>query len=217
MMESWLKAIPLMQTGYHETLLAKVAAKREYKSIYPAQSEIFYALELTSFMAVKVVLLGQDPYHGLGQAHGLAFSVPQGVTIPPSLRNIYKEIEADIYHQQPQKFSPDLRRWAKQGVFLLNAALSVEAKKAGSHKNLGWHKLTAEIIAQLSTQREHVVFILWGAHARSKRSLIDPAKHLILETAHPSPLSAHRGFWGCKHFSKTNNYLKQHQLRPIIW
>jgi len=143
--------------------------------------------------------------------------VPEGVKTPPSLRNIFKEIVSDIYRGEPQEFSTDLSRWAKQGVLLLNASLTVVAKKAASHKNLGWQRLTDQIVAQLSQQREHLVFILWGAHARSKKPLLDPHKHLVLEAVHPSPLSASQGFFGCRHFSKTNKYLETHGLEPIVW
>ncbi|MDX1523943.1 MAG: uracil-DNA glycosylase, partial [Anaerolineae bacterium] len=206
----WIPHIPLLQTGYHQDLADKVNALRRKKTIYPPQSKLFLALELTPFSKIKVVLLGQDPYHGQGQGHGLAFSVPDGVRPPPSLRNIFKEITADIYNGQPQDFSTDLTRWAKQGVLLLNAALSVEANKAGSHKNLGWHRLTDEIVAQLSQQREHLVFLLWGSHAQAKATLVDETNHLVLQAPHPSPLSAGRGFFGCRHFSQTNAYLAQH-------
>ncbi len=220
-MESWRNAIPLIKSGYHQTLLEKVAGMRKNKTIYPPQDKILFALETTSFGEVKVVLLGQDPYHGAGQAHGLAFSVPDGIKIPPSLRNIFKEIAADIYPEQTfgegQALSTDLTRWGKQGVLLLNSALTVEAKQAGSHKKLGWHTLTDEIVEQLSNQRENLVFILWGAHAQSKRGLIDANRHLLLEAPHPSPFSAHQGFFGCRHFSKTNAYLKQHGLKPVSW
>ncbi len=216
-MNSWLNHIPLMQSGYHQELLNKVSELRENHTIYPTSNKIFYALELTPFDKVKVILLGQDPYHGEGQAHGLSFSVPDGTRTPPSLRNIFKEITTDIYEGVPQTSSTDLTRWAEQGILLLNAALTVEAKKAGSHKKLGWHKLTDQIVEELSKQREHLVFILWGAHAQSKRSLIDADKHLVLESVHPSPLSAKRGFFGCRHFSQTNAYLEQHGFTPINW
>lgn len=217
MLESWVESIPLMQQGYHKVLLNTVATIRQNATIYPPQDQIFNALELIPFDQVKIVLLGQDPYHGPGQAHGLSFSVPEGTKIPPSLRNIFKEIQSDIYDGKPQNFSTDLTRWAKQGVLLLNAALTVEANKAASHKNLGWHKLTDEIVKELNHQREHLVFMLWGRHAQSKRDFIDSNKHLILEAPHPSPLSANRGFLGCKHFSQANSYLEAHTLSPIEW
>lgn len=246
-MESWLSAIPLLQTGYHETVLAKVAQMQQSKTIYPPQEKILRALEVTPFPDVKVVILGQDPYHGPDQANGLAFSVPDGIKPPPSLRNIFKEIAADIYRGQivssdiaakgrknysfvlqdssggqilaesVQDFSTDLTRWAEQGVLLLNSVLTVEAKKAGSHKNLGWQQLTDEIVEQLSDKRENLVFVLWGAYAQSKQALIDHTKHLILEAVHPSPFSAHRGFFGCRHFSATNAFLQTHNIEPIRW
>ena len=177
LMESWQKAVPLINSGYHNTLLEQIAEMRKSKTIYPAQDKVLFALEVLSFDQVKVVLLGQDPYHGQGQAHGLAFSVPDGIKPPPSLRNIFKEIVADVYQGETQNFSTDLTRWAKQGVLLLNSALTVEAKKAGSHKKLGWHQLTDEIVEQLSKQRENLVFLLWGAHAQAKRALIEANKH----------------------------------------
>jgi len=216
-MQTWQETIPLMQTGYHLEMLAKVDARRTQTTIYPPRDRTFYALETLPFDRVQVVIVGQDPYHGPGQANGMAFSVPQGVKAPPSLLNIFKEIEDDVYGGQPQRFSPDLTRWAAQGVLLLNAALTVEAGKAASHKDLGWHTLTDQIIAELSRKREHLVFILWGRHAQSKRPLIDSNRHLILESAHPSPLSASQGFFGCRHFSKANAYLAPHGGTPIQW
>ncbi len=216
-LQSWSQAIPLMQAEYHQTMLAKVDALRQHTTIYPPQAQILSALQLTSFQSTKVVLLGQDPYHGPGQAHGLSFSVLAGGKVPPSLRNIFKEIRQDIYQGENQPFSTDLTRWATQGVLLLNSALTVEAKQAGSHKDLGWHQLTDEIVAQLSQQRKQVVFLLWGAHAQAKAALIDKDKHLILKAPHPSPFSAHKGFFGCRHFSQTNAYLQQHGLAPIKW
>ena len=162
-----------------------------------------------------MVILGQDPYHGPGQAMGLAFSVPGGVTIPPSLRNVYKEIESDIGTPPPQ--SGNLEHWAQQGVLLLNSTLTVEAEKAGSHQGRGWEQFTDAVIETVSDEREHVVFLLWGAYAGAKTSLIDESKHLILTAPHPSPLSASKGFLGCKHFSKTNEYLKNHSITEIEW
>lgn len=217
MLDTWINAIPLMQQDYHTELLNTVAEMRQTTIIYPPQDKVLYALALMPFDEVKVVLLGQDPYHGPNQAHGLSFSVPEGVRTPPSLRNIFKEIQTDIYQGESKKFSPDLTRWAEQGVLLLNSALTVEAGKAASHKKLGWHKLTDEIVAELSNQREHLVFMLWGRHAQSKRTLIDGDKHLILEAVHPSPLSAKSGFFGCKHFSQANTYLQTHGLTSIEW
>ena len=216
-LDTWQQRVPLMAEGYHRELVAKVDALRQIATIYPPPERVFYALAATSFDAVQVVIVGQDPYHGPGQADGMAFSVPDGVKAPPSLRNIFKEIQRDVYDDLPQAFSTDLTRWARQGVLLLNAALTVEARKAASHKNLGWHALTDQIIAQLSAEREHLVFLLWGSHAQSKRPLIDAVRHLILEALHPSPLSAYRGFFGCGHFSQANAYLAEHGGTPIIW
>ncbi len=217
LLEIWEMRVPLMAAGYHRSLAALVDALRRIATIYPAPERVFYALQMTPFDAVRVVIVGQDPYHGPGQADGMAFSVPEGVEAPPSLRNIFKEVQRDVYNGEPRAFSTDLTRWAKQGVLLLNASLTVEAHKAASHKALGWHALTDRIIAQLSASREHLVFLLWGNHAQSKKPLIDAARHLILEAPHPSPLSAHRGFFGCGHFSQTNAYLVAHGSAPIVW
>ncbi len=216
-MKTWTQTVPLLQAGYHQEMLAKVDQIRQTKTVYPPRDRVFYALEKTPFLEVQVVLVGQDPYHGPGQAHGLAFSVPEGVKTPPSLRNVFKEIQQDVYGGQPQDFSADLSRWAEQGVLLLNASLTVEAGQAGSHKKLGWVRLTDQIIETLSQKRDHLVFMLWGRHAQSKKPLIDADKHLVLECAHPSPLSARRGFFGCRHFSQANAYLASHGGRPIAW
>lgn len=216
-MQTWIQQVPLMQRGYHQDLMTKVTAMRASATIYPPADRVFYALEITPFDKVQVVLVGQDPYHGEGQANGLAFSVPAGVAAPPSLRNIFKEIQEDVYPGKPQKFSNDLTRWAQQGVLLLNASLTVEAQKPASHKDLGWQKLTDQIIEQLNLGRDHLVFILWGRHAQAKRDRIDPKRHLVLEAAHPSPLSANQGFFGCKHFSKANTYLAANGGAPIVW
>ncbi len=164
---------------------------------------------------MKVVILGQDPYHGPGQAHGLSFSVKPGVPFPPSLLNIFKEIKSDLGIDMPP--NGDLTRWSNQGVFLLNATLTVRANQAGSHQNQGWETFTDEVIKIVSSQRSNVVFMLWGAYAQKKAELIDANKHLILKAPHPSPLSAHRGFLGCKHFSKANQYLVEKNLQPVIW
>ncbi len=166
-------------------------------------------------VGVKVVILGQDPYHGVGQAHGLSFSVPEGVVMPPSLQNIYKEITSDIGKMMPK--SGNLESWAKQGVLLLNATLTVRAHMAGSHQGKGWEVFTDAVIQTLSDKKEHLVFLLWGNYARKKSALIDPGKHLVLEAAHPSPFSANSGFFGCKHFSQSNAYLKKHKMEEIKW
>ena len=206
-----------MAAGYHRDLAATVDTLRQTATIYPAPERVFYALALAPFGAVRVVIVGQDPYHGPGQADGMAFSVPEGIKAPPSLRNVFKEIQRDVYGGQYQPCSTDLTRWARQGVLLLNASLTVEAGKAASHRDLGWHRLTDQIIAQVSGEHKHLVFMLWGSHAQSKRLLIDGSHHLILEAPHPSPLSAHRGFFGCAHFSQTNAYLATHGHAPIVW
>lgn len=185
------------------------------KIIYPKGALIFNALNSTPLNKVKVVILGQDPYHGPNQAHGLSFSVQPGVTPPPSLINIYKELKRDLNIDPPSHGC--LQSWAEQGVLLLNTSLTVEANKAASHSKQGWQQFTDKIIEIVNNDCEHVVFILWGSHAQSKRNLIDPKKHLILCSAHPSPLSAHRGFFGCGHFSKANYFLEKHSITPINW
>ncbi len=185
------------------------------KLIFPKPSEYFAALENTPFEKVKVVILGQDPYHGPGQAHGLCFSVRPGVAVPPSLQNIYKELKADVGFEIPKH--GHLVSWAKQGVLLLNATLTVEAGKAGSHQKKGWEQFTDQVIACLNQQRSGLVFMLWGSFAQEKGKVIDRNRHLVLTAPHPSPLSAHRGFLGCHHFSKANEYLKKHGQTPIDW
>lgn len=200
---------------YFVTLAKKVKEAYLSGGVFPPPKLVFNALQLCPFDAVRVVILGQDPYHGPGQAHGLSFSVPEGVKIPPSLQNIYKEIANDI--GTPLPASGNLERWAQQGVLLLNATLTVEHSKPGSHQGLGWETFTDAIIKTISDQKEHVVFLLWGNYARAKKSLIDSEKHCVLEAPHPSPFSAHSGFFGCKHFSKTNTYLQQHGKEPIMW
>ena len=190
--------------------------KKAGRIIYPKNNEIFNSINLTKFEKTKVVIIGQDPYHGEGQAHGLSFSVKEGITIPPSLLNIFKEIESDTGISVDKK-NGDLTRWATQGVLLLNSLLTVEKGNPLSHKNFGWEFLTDRLIQILSEKRKRLVFILWGSHARSKKNLIDPINNLIIESAHPSPLSAHRGFIGSKPFSKTNNYLIKNHSNPINW
>ena len=217
-MRTWQKAVPLLRAE-HEIcdLLDKIAALRRNETIYPPQDQILSALALTPFNRVKAVILGQDPYHGAGQAHGLAFSVPEGAKTPPSLRNIFKEIATDVHGSDPPTFCTDLTRWAKQGVLLLNSTLTVEEGNAGSHQHLGWQTLTDQIVQILCTRRCHLVFLLWGNHAQEKAAFIDTDRHLLLAAAHPSPLSAHRGFFGCRHFSRTNDYLATHGKTPIDW
>ena len=189
----------------------------EYKNqtIYPPAKEIFAAFNFVSPQDVKVVILGQDPYHGAGQAHGLCFSVPNGVAVPKSLQNIFKELASDVQKEIPHH--GNLENWAQQGVFLLNAALTVRAGQAGSHQKSGWLSFTDRVIEIISEKCENVVFMLWGNFAKEKSNLIDSTKHLILTAPHPSPLAAHRGFFGCQHFSKANEYLIQHHKKPIDW
>lgn len=189
----------------------------EYKktSIYPEPKNIFRAFDLAPFDEVKVVILGQDPYHGAGQANGLCFAVSPGVRPPPSLQNIFKELESDLGH--PVNHDPDLARWAKQGVLLLNATLTVRASSAGSHQGKGWEQFTDAAIKKLNDEREGIVFILWGNYARQKGAHIDRTKNLVIESAHPSPFSAANGFFGSKPFSKVNKYLEEHGTTPIEW
>lgn len=185
------------------------------KTIFPHSSNWFKAFELTPFETVKVVILGQDPYHGPNQAHGLCFSVQPGVEIPPSLQNIYKELQSDVGFTHPGHGF--LEYWARQGVLLLNATLTVEMAKAGSHQNKGWERFTDAAIHALAEKRDHLVFMLWGSYAQKKGAFIDPARHLVLKAPHPSPLSVYRGFYGCRHFSQANSYLSAHGQTPIDW
>lgn len=185
------------------------------KTIYPRKSEIFAALNMTPFDSVKAVIVGQDPYHGPGQAHGLCFSVKKGVRAPPSLQNIFQELAAEYKIQRPE--SGDLTQWAREGVLLLNSVLTVEQGKPGSHQNRGWETFTDKIIQLVSEKKNGVTFILWGSFAQKKIPLIDKSRHLILTSVHPSPLSCHRGFFGNKHFIKTNDFLKKQGLAEIKW
>lgn len=213
---SWKAALANEFTqDYFAKLMDFMANERATHTIYPPEHQVFEAFNRTPFEQVKVVILGQDPYHGPNQAHGLCFSVQRGVAIPPSLRNIYKELQADLGITPPSH--GHLMRWAQQGVLLLNATLTVRADSAGSHQKHGWERFTDAAIAAVAQQRQHVVFMLWGNYAQSKASLIDSSKHCILKAAHPSPLSASRGFLGCKHFSKANTYLEQHGISAIDW
>lgn len=208
---------PETHKAYFEQLLLDINASYLVSDppIYPPAPLVFSALELCPPEEVRVVILGQDPYHGDGQAMGLSFSVPNGVKIPPSLQNIYKEIADDL--EQPIPKSGNLTHWAEQGVLLLNATLTVEASNAGSHQGKGWEQFTDHVIQTISTKRQNIVFLLWGAYAGKKAELIDESKHLILTAPHPSPLSAHRGFLGCKHFSQCNAYFKNHAIKEIKW
>ena len=200
---------------YFRQLTEFVRGEYEKGTVYPPGSFVFNAFNHCPFEKVKVVLLGQDPYHEPGQAHGLCFSVREGVPFPPSLINIFKEVQADMGKPVPK--NGDLTRWAEQGVLLLNATLTVRAHAAGSHQNKGWEVFTDAVINRLATQREHLVYILWGAYAQRKGAMIDTSKNLVLQSPHPSPLSAGRGFFGNRHFSKTNAYLTATGQIPIVW
>ncbi|MCL2510756.1 MAG: uracil-DNA glycosylase [Bacteroidales bacterium] len=200
---------------YFETLTEFVKNEYAQHTVFPPARLIFNAFDKCPVSKVKVVILGQDPYHGVGQAHGLCFSVPANVPAPPSLKNIVKEIINDIGHTALK--SPNLEPWVEQGVFLLNATLTVRMNQAGSHQNRGWEQFTDAVMKKLSDEKEHLVFLLWGAYAGRKKSLIDESKHLILTSVHPSPLSAHQGFFGNHHFSKANEFLTAHGETPIEW
>ncbi|KAE9540525.1 uracil-DNA glycosylase [Ursidibacter maritimus] len=216
-MKTWKEALgEEKKQDYFQHILQYVYQERvSGKVIYPPQNEVFSAFALTEFSDVKVVILGQDPYHNVNQAHGLSFSVKPGIIPPPSLVNIYKELAQDVAFQIPKHGY--LVDWAKQGVLLLNTVLTVEQGKAHSHANIGWERFTDKVIAQLNRHREHLVFLLWGSHAQKKGQFIDRTRHCVLAAPHPSPLSAHRGFLGCKHFSQTNHYLRQQGLTAIDW
>jgi len=214
--DSWKEKLqPEFEKDYFKNLVDFV--KNEYltKTIYPPGKFLFNAFDQCPFDQVKVVILGQDPYHEPGQAHGLCFSVNDGIPFPPSLINIFKEIETDLGIAIPK--TGNLLRWAQQGVLLLNATLTVRAHSAGSHQNKGWETFTDAVIHRIAEEKEHVVFILWGAYAQRKGDFINQNKHLVLKSPHPSPLSAHRGFFGNKHFSKANSYLIQSGQTPINW
>ena len=217
-MQTWHEAIGAeKEKAYFQTILEKVRHERQAGiTVYPPERDVFNAFRTTEFGNVKVVILGQDPYHGAGQAHGLAFSVQPEIAVPPSLVNIYKELATDIEgFQIPQHGY--LQHWAEQGVLLLNTVLTVRAGLAHSHATFGWEVFTDEVIRQLDKEREHLVFMLWGSHAQKKGAFIDRNHHLVLTAPHPSPLSAYRGFFGCKHFSQANAYLQAHGLEPIDW
>lgn len=214
---SWDEIIdPLMQTPSMQRLSDFLVAERAAHTVFPSKDLVFNAFKLTTFDNLKVVVLGQDPYHNIGQAHGLSFSVPAGITLPPSLKNIFKELSDDINGVKiPQ--AGDLSHWASQGVLLLNSILTVRAHEAGSHQKRGWEEFTDAIIRSISNCKENVVFILWGSYAQKKAKMIDHNRHLILCAAHPSPLSVYRGFYGSKPFSTTNSYLQSNGLDPIDW
>jgi uracil-DNA glycosylase len=214
--ESWQQALRAeFEKPYFASLWQQVEAAYATETVYPPQNKLFAAFSHCPLSNISVVILGQDPYHGPGQAHGLAFSVSDNAKTPPSLRNIYKEIESDLSNPPPS--SGNLTRWATQGVLLLNSSLSVLAGQPLSHTNLGWEQFTDTVIAAVSHQQSNVVFMLWGTFAQSKRALIDQSKHLVLTAPHPSPLSAYRGFFGCRHFSQCNDYLLAHHKQPIRW
>lgn len=217
MESTWKQQLaPEFEKPYFKVLTDFVRAEYASHTCYPPGSQIFRAFDLCPFPQVKVVIIGQDPYHEPRQAHGLCFSVADGVAFPPSLQNVFKEIHDDVGAPIPQ--SGDLTRWATQGVLLLNATLTVRAHQAASHQRHGWEQLTDAAIHALSTQRENLVFMLWGGYARSKAALIDTSRHLVLQCVHPSPLSANRGGWfGNHHFSLCNRYLQQHGQNPIVW
>ena len=204
-----------MQKDYYQELQAFVQKRRAEVRVFPEEKNVFNALELTPFELVKVVILGQDPYHGFGQAHGLSFSVQKGIPLPPSLRNIYKELQEDIGGELPT--DGDLSHWAKQGILLLNTVLTVEEGNANSHKGMGWETLTNRLIESLNELKHPVIFILWGKPAQDKEKLITNPNHVILKAPHPSPLSAYRGFFGSKPFSKVNDILIQQGQTPIRW
>lgn len=214
--ESWQNVLQdEFEKPYFKNLVAFVKDEYNSQKVYPPGSQIFNAFKMCPFDEVKVVILGQDPYHGPNQANGLAFSVSDEVRTPPSLINIFKEIKSDLGKDLPS--TGNLERWAKQGVLLLNATLTVRAGQAGSHQKKGWEEFTDAVVQKVNAQKEHVVFMLWGAYAQKKGAFIDTRKHLVLQSAHPSPFAADRGFFGNRHFSKANAYLKEHGKEPIDW
>lgn len=215
--DSWReRLLPEFSQPYFQQIRAFLKAEKGAgKIIYPPGQEIFQAYAWTPFDAVRVVIIGQDPYHGPGQAHGLCFSVRKGVKPPPSLVNIFKEIRQDLGYPIPDHGC--LESWAKQGVFLLNAMLTVEKDKPASHRHIGWQQFTDATIQAINTGKDHVVFLLWGAFAQQKEALIDQSKHLVLKAAHPSPFSADKGFFGCRHFSQANAWLQQKHIEPVNW
>jgi len=213
---SWAELLnDQFQSASFLALKTALVSEKKQHVVYPPSGQIFRAFDLTPVDNVRVVILGQDPYHGPGQAHGLSFSVPQGVRQPPSLGNILKELHTDL--GVPIPVGGDLTPWAQQGVLLINATLTVRKSSPGSHQKFGWETFTDTVIKELADSKEHLVFILWGNFARAKKALINSNKHLILEAAHPSPFSAHKGFFGCRHFSKANDYLSSKGMQPIDW
>ena len=204
-----------LESDSFKLTLKKVDLERKRFVIFPKNKLVFYTFNKTPLSKVKVVILGQDPYHGKGQAHGLSFSVPNGIKAPPSLRNIFKELKHDLKLTPPD--NGNLTKWAEQGVLLLNSTLTVREKEAGSHQKIGWESFTDSVISELSSKKNGIIFLLWGTFAHQKADLIDTKKHYILKTTHPSPFSAYRGFLGCKHFSKTNEILTKNNQEPIDW
>ena len=214
--ESWLKALRgEFESPYFQDLKNFLKEEKKTQKIFPPGNQIFAAFNFTALTAVKVVILGQDPYHGPGQAHGLCFSVPDGVPFPPSLLNIYKEIKSDLGVEIPK--TGNLEKWARQGILLLNATLTVRSGMAGSHQGKGWEQFTDNVIKTLSDLRAGIIFILWGKYAQNKESLIDHDKHFVLKAPHPSPLSANRSFFGCRHFSESNKILAENGFSEIDW
>lgn len=214
--EGWKQVLePEFDKPYFYQLTEFVRQQYKTRQVFPPARQIFNAFDRCPFSQVKVVILGQDPYHGPGQANGLCFSVNDGVTKPPSLINIFKELEDDLGESRPA--TGNLEGWADQGVLLLNATLTVQAHQAGSHQNKGWEQFTDRVVATLVNQNSNLVFILWGSYAQKKGAVIDTRRHLVIRSAHPSPLSAHRGFFGSRPFSRTNKYLQEHGKPPIIW
>ena len=215
--DSWLKALgnEFEQEYMRQLRRFLQAEKAARRVIYPPGPQIFNAFKHSPLPSVKVIILGQDPYHGPGQAHGLCFSVPEGIDIPPSLQNIYRELEQDLGVPAPSHGC--LTSWAEQGVLLLNSVLSVRRGQAASHQGRGWEQFTDRVIAEINQQRQGIVFMLWGSYAQRKGAMVDAGKHLLLKAPHPSPLSAHRGFFGCRHFSRANDYLQQQGHTPVNW
>jgi len=214
--DSWKEVLTdEFRSDYFKQLKLFLTEEKKKFKVYPPGNKIFSAFDHTPFDKVKVIIIGQDPYHGAGQAHGLCFSVPEGIKPPPSLVNIFKEMKSDL--DLPIPANGNLEKWAKQGVLMLNATLTVRANTAGSHQNKGWESFTNAAIKFLSDKKENLIFILWGKYAQDKETLIDAEKHYILKAAHPSPFSAYNGFFGCRHFSKTNELLKKNGLKEIDW
>lgn len=213
---SWQQVLSSeFESDYMQKLKQFLLSEKQNHRIYPPGSLIFNAFNSTPFDQVKVVIIGQDPYHGVGQAHGLCFSVPSGVMPPPSLKNIFKELQTDVGFETPNHGC--LQTWADQGVLLLNSVLTVRHSAAASHQGQGWERFTDAVIAELNRRKSHIVYMLWGSYAQKKGAQIDTNNNLVLKSVHPSPLSAHRGFFGCQHFSRCNTYLKSQQIEPIHW